>query len=92
MWQAQDGCSLLSILGDIFSGNRAPLVKLAAVLGGNAQFPASIQKLLGQLRMIDGIVAVKEGFVASLDDEAGDVHGGWETDDMDEAREIDRML
>lgn len=42
--------------------------------------------------MIDGIVAVKEGFVASLDDEAGDVHGGWETDDMDEAREIDRML
>lgn len=60
---------------NVLSCDRVLLVKLAPVLGRNAQLLARVEEALGQLGVVGGVVAVEEGLVAALDHEAGDVHG-----------------
>lgn len=50
------------------------LAELASILGDSAQLPARVEEALGQLAVVGGVIAVEQGLVAALDDEASDVH------------------
>lgn len=66
----------LSVLCNIVRRDGLLLVKLSAVLGGDAQLLARAEQTLGELAVVCGVVAVQEGLVAALHHEAGNVHGG----------------
>lgn len=50
------------------------LLKLATILGDNAQLLARAQEAFGQLAMIGGVVAVEQGLVSALHHVTGDIH------------------
>lgn len=66
--------NILVALSERFGRDFVTLAKLATVAGGDAQLLARVEETFGQLAMICGVVAVEEGLVAALDDEAGNVH------------------
>lgn len=64
------------VLGDVLRCDSLGLVELATVPRGDAQLLARAQQALGELGVVGGVVAVDEGIVTSLEDKAGNVHGG----------------
>lgn len=61
---------------NILCSDRISLSKLSAVLGDDAQLLANVEQSLGKLVVISGVVAIEQGLVSALDNEAGNIHDG----------------
>lgn len=73
------GGIILNVCLDIFGGDLLRLAELASILGHDAQLLARVEQALGQLAVVRREVAVQQGLVSALNDEAGDVHCSCDT-------------
>lgn len=65
---------ILIVCPDVLGGSLLGLAELASILCDGAQLPARVEEAFGQLAVVGGVIAVEQGLVAALDNEASDVH------------------